>query len=333
MRRAETNSSSGLCSWLFYKAEGGGKTDGTPELLRKNRIAGAVTGGSDSNPRINAARLAVLLLCFTVVPGVFIPSQTVIVQRVGRISPVLQVASIPSNRPFDYILIILMENKNFSQINGSPSAPYLNQLAHNYSLATRYTACDHPSLPNYMCLTGGNNYFSGQDCAPTSCTTSNASLVDRIESSGLTWKAYIEDIPSPCYKGAKGNYTYATNPFIYYTSIGNNSTRCAAHDIPANSGGEGLPDDYLVNDLGSTITASNYMFLNPNLCDNMHSCSISRGDNYLSELVPVILNSYIFRTQKAALLVTFDEGYGLYPNDHVYTVWAGSAVKRHYVTS
>ena len=76
-----------------------------------------------------------------------------------------------------------MENENFNQISGSSSAPYLNQLAYNYSLATQYSACDHPSLPNYMCLTGGNNYFSGTNCSPVgSCTTGNSSIGKRKSS-------------------------------------------------------------------------------------------------------------------------------------------------------
>src|SRR2546425_2368822 len=98
-------------------------------------------------------------------PGFLFSTQTSTERHLVHYSATSQ-ASPPSNRPFDYILIILMENKNFSQINGSASAPYLNQLAHNYSLATQYTACDHPSLPNYMCLTGGNNYFTGTNCRP-----------------------------------------------------------------------------------------------------------------------------------------------------------------------
>src|SRR6266487_6597653 len=133
-------------------------------------------------------------------------------QGLGGIEAGLRVG----NASFDYLVIIVMENKNFNQINGSTSAPYLNELALNYSLATDYTGCDHPSLPNYMCLTGGNNYFSGLDCSPSgSCTTSNSSIVDVIESAGLTWRAYMEDMPSPCYKSSSGNYTTLTNPFIF----------------------------------------------------------------------------------------------------------------------
>jgi len=284
--------------------------------------------------KVPAEGLAIVFLCFIALPGFLLPSQYQTRPGAEDFSARFAVSSsVVTDRPFDYVLIIMMENKNFSQINDSASAPYLNQLARNYSLATRYTACDHPSLPNYMCLTGGNNYFTGTDCAPTSCTTSNPSIADRIENVGLSWRAYFEDMPSPCYKGALGNYTYATNPFIYYASIGGNSTRCRAHDVPANSGGKGLPDDNLVKDLGSTSTASNYMFLSPNICDNMHSCSILRGDDYLKQLIPLILDSYIFRVEKAALLITFDEGYGIYPTDYVYTVWAGSTVKTHYESS
>ena len=293
-----------------------------------------MTGGSDSNLRVYAARIAVLLLCLTLVLGAFFTSKTTTVQHIGRIPTNLKAASPPSYRPFDYILIIVMENENFNQISGSSSAPYLNQLAQNYSLATQYSACDHPSLPNYMCLTGGNNYFSGTNCSPLgSCTTGNSSIVDRIESAGLTWRAYMEDMPSPCYKSGFGNYTFLTNPFIFYQSIGTNSTRCASHVVPANSGGKGLPDDNLINALGSTSTASNYMWLTPNLCNNMHNCSISNGDNYLSKLVPLILNSYIFKTQKAVLFITFDEGYEHYPADYVYTVWAEPAARTYYLSS
>ncbi|OLD02507.1 MAG: hypothetical protein AUJ07_08535 [Crenarchaeota archaeon 13_1_40CM_3_53_5] len=284
--------------------------------------------------KILVVGLPILLLALVLPPTSFFPIQTLTSNHAHVKVVGFRLTVLPVNRPFDYILIIVMENKNFSQINGSSSAPYLNQLASNYSLAMQYTACDHPSLPNYMCLTGGSNYFSGNDCSPVGyCTTSNSSIVDRVESAGLTWRAYMEDMPSPCYKSAAGNYTFLTNPFVFYTQIAGNSTRCAGHVIPANSGGTGLPDDNLVNALGSTSTASNYMWLTPNLCDNMHNCSIGRGDNYLSKLVPLILNSYIFKTQNAALFITFDEGYGRYPRDYVYTVWAGPAVKTRYQAS
>jgi len=85
----------------------------------------------------------------------------------------------------------------------------------------------------------------------------------------------------------------------------------------------------LIADLQSTSTASNYMWYTPNECNDMHECSIGTGDRYLAALVPQILQSPVFRTTRAALLVTFDQAYG-YP---IYTVWAGPVAKTGFVSS
>jgi hypothetical protein len=38
------------------------------------------------------------------------------------------------------VMVIVAENKTYGQIIGSCNAPYLNQLANSYVLATNYTA-------------------------------------------------------------------------------------------------------------------------------------------------------------------------------------------------
>src|SRR5207247_1913445 len=77
-------------------------------------------------------------------------------------------------------------------------------------------------------------------------------------------------------------------------------TRCA-RIVPA-----GAADSALINDLASTTTASNYMWLTPNKCNDMHSCPIGTGDAYLADLVQRILSSPVFTSERAALLITFD---------------------------
>jgi len=77
------------------------------------------------------------------------------------------------------------------------------------------------------------------------------------------------------------------------------------------------------------------MWLTPNLCNDIHDCTVSTGDTYLSQVVPNILNSSLFTHQKAALFITFDEGNGYCPIngsslDCVYTVWAGAVVKTNF---
>ena len=243
------------------------------------------------------------------------------------------IASVPpSASPFDYLVVILMENKNFNAISGN--APYLNQLASSYSLATNYVALDHPSLPNYLALTAASTFgCSGYDGSPNSnsCTATawgSQNIIDRIESAGLTWKAYMESMPSNCYNQNSGTYVVRHDPFVYYSDIATNQTRCN-RIVPTTS----PTDAELINDLGSSSTASNFMWLTPNLCDDMHDCSIATGDTYLSQVVPKILRSNIFQTQKAALLITFDEGTTNSGPDYVYTVWAGPVVKRSYQSS
>ncbi len=250
---------------------------------------------------------------------------------------------------FNYVVIILMENHplNYSTfptgIIGNPSAPFITSFAKNYSLATDYFALSDGSLPNYIALTSANVTSVNPDCmAPgPGCSTNSLNIVDRIESSGRTWKAYMEDYSGGCNGTGTPLYLAFHNPFVFYTDITSNSTRCG-RIVSANLGHSGLPDNQLIADLNSTVTASNYMWLTPNGCDSSHdnlnsTCSpdlVANGDTYLSQLVPQILKSTIFRTQRAGLFIVFDEptacGYNQCP---VPAIWSGPIIKPKYTSN
>ena len=247
---------------------------------------------------------------------------------------------------FNYVVIILMENHplNYSTdptgIIGNPSAPFLTSLAKNYGLATNYFALADSSLPNYIALTCANVTSVNPDCvAPgPGCSTNTLNIVDRIEGSGRTWKAYMEDYSGGCNGTGTPLYLPFHNPFIFYTDITSNSTRCG-RIVSANPGHSGLPDRQLISDLNSTVTASNYMGLTPNGCDIAHdningACStdlVANGDSYLSQLVPQILNSTIFQTQKAGLFIVFDEPTAC--ACPVAAIWSGTIVKPKYTSN
>ena len=219
----------------------------------------------------------------------------------------------------NHVVIIMMENHplNVSAccggtdgIIGNSAAPYITQLARNNSLAENYLALVPGSLPNYLATTGGFT-FNNVTCVaanspPSSCSISASNIVDRIEVSGRTWKAYMEDYTGGCFGANVGTYDYFHNPFPYFTDVQSNATRCNLI-VSANPGHVGLPDTQLLSDLNSTSTAPNYVWLTPNENDNMHSSSISAGDTYLSVLVPEILNSAVFMTENAALFIVWDE--------------------------
>ncbi len=218
-----------------------------------------------------------------------------------------------------------MENHGLSDIIGSTSAPYMNTLATTYGLATQYTAVDHPSEPNYVALFGGDTFGivgDGNCC----WKVNQPNLVDRLESAGLTWRAFAEDASGSGTCGFNPPRSSDHFPFMDYKDM-NTPARCANMQTTASSA-----DSEFLATLNSQ-TPTNLTWLTPNDCNNKHDCSIATGDMYLAGLVPKILTSTMFTTQKAGLFVVFDEGNGSYPSDYVYAVWAGSAVKKAYSSS
>ena len=244
----------------------------------------------------------------------------------------------PNSLYFDYVVTVVLENQGINNTYGahcSGNCSYIIQLSNTYGIAQNYSAVGHPSLPNYLAMTSGGNYDAppfDRDCFPQSngCFVSAPNIIDSIDSSGRTWRAYMEDYTGGgCSHTGTLFYTNQHNPFVYYTDINNNATRCS-RIVDANPGGSGylsLPTQFL-SDLNSISTASNYMWLTPNLCNDGHDLcaplnnTVSQQNQYLSLLVPRILNSMIFRTQRAALFVVWDES-ATTKNNIVTAIWAG----------
>jgi len=202
-------------------------------------------------------------------------------------------AAVPT---FSHIFVIVMENHEYGAVIGNADAPYVNGLAAMYGLATNYYAASHPSLPNYFALTGGSTFGVASDC--TTCYVNATNVADQVETSGRSWKAYMEDMPTPCYLGTwSGNYAMKHNPFIYYTDIRNNPTRCAAHVVPFTQFGVDM----------SSGQVPNFVWITPNMCNDTHDCPVSTGDAWLGNVVPRITASAAFRNG-GVLFITWDEG-------------------------
>jgi hypothetical protein len=195
---------------------------------------------------------------------------------------------------FSHVFVIVFENHEYGEVIGNPSAPYFNALAHSYGLGAGYDGVTHPSLPNYMALTGGNTVFTN-DCQ--GCTTTASSIVDQVEQSGRTWRAYMETMPEPCTTSDSGDYAQKHNPFVHYTRILNDTRRCQTNVIPKTP---------LLGHLQRGDIA-NYTWITPNLCNDMHSCSVATGDTWLKKYVPAILASPAWDAN-SVIFVVFDEG-------------------------
>jgi len=197
---------------------------------------------------------------------------------------------------FSHVFVIVMENREYSSIVGSTSAPYLNSLIDKYGLATQYYGVTHPSEPNYLALFSGSTHGITDDgrhdiAAPN--------LVDELSAKGKSWKVFAENVPLNCYTGSSANggedgsgtYVRKHEPAISFTDISHNASRCAR-----------------ITDLTHfSPSAASFELIVPNLCHDMHDCSTATGDAFLKGIVPTILSSNAWQ-QGGVLFITWDEG-------------------------
>src|SRR5436309_2750679 len=273
------------------------------------------------------------------------------VSHIGKSAGATTQASTTAGTYFDHVVVVIMEDHGIQEICGSSPPPcqstmgaqYMAGLANSYAIGSQYLGVTHYSQADYLAMLGGTT----DNCSSAGCPWpfNGPNLVDRLEASGLTWKGYMENqnMASGCDLSYHQPYTPEHNPFVGFTDIVNSPTRCS-QIVLANPSGCSVTVCPLINDLNSG-SAPNFMWLTPNNCDNMHgftgicAASVSFGDGYLSSLVPNILKSTTFTTQRSALFVVFDEGNGYCPlnqsttEDCVYAVWAGPLAKANYGTT
>jgi len=66
---------------------------------------------------------------------------------------------IPAGVPrLEHVFVIMMENHGYAQIAGNANAPFINAYMKSSNLATNYFGVAHPSLTNYLEITGGSNF-------------------------------------------------------------------------------------------------------------------------------------------------------------------------------
>src|SRR4051812_24284021 len=199
-------------------------------------------------------------------------------------------------RPFPHparVAVIVLENRSYAEVIGSPSAPYLNALARHYALATRYYAITHPSLPNYIALTGGSEFEITRDCA--NCDAPGPNLVGQLDQAGISWKAYFEDIDANGHPGPlTHHYNPHYNPFVYYESV-----RGVARDRARVVGFRRLYGDLA----GRTLPR--FSWVAPGIHHDGHNSTLRAADRFAAALVPRLLREL---GPNGVLYLTWDEG-------------------------
>ncbi len=190
------------------------------------------------------------------------------------------------------VAVYVLENKGYDQVIGSPDAPYLNSLARRYGLATRYYAIAHPSLPNYIALTGGSVGEVTGNC--TGCDTPGPNLVGQLDAAGLSWKAYFEELTSSRRPGkSTQSYNPHYNPFVYYEAV-----RGTPKDRSRVVGFDGLRSELNRGQM------PDFTWIAPGVRHDGHNSSLRTADRYASRLVPQVIRAL---EPNGVLYLTWDE--------------------------
>lgn len=212
----------------------------------------------------------------------------------------------------DHIAIMMLENHSDQTVIGNPNAPKITALAHNYAFAAKYYGVTHPSLPNYIAITSGNNWYSNSD-DPTQ-RFDHVNIIDQLEARHISWKAYMESMPSAGYSENyyvsdpdNALYVIRHNPFALYKDVYTNPARMRKI----------VPLGQLTKDLASGKLPQ-YMWISPNICNDMHgmpgkACPYS-ADVLLHKLTDDFVQTWVDRiqhskgwTRNSVIFVVFDE--------------------------
>ncbi len=299
-------------------------------------------------------------------------------------APDLTSSSTAASGP-DHVFVIMMENHGYEQVVGNTAdAPYITSLARTANVATNYHGVTHPSLPNYLATVSGSfqgiwdDCKAGADvtCAPeefvpgsgdatdTAALTpqqyasasatphlfSGRTIIDQVEASGRTWKAYMQSMPSPGFQGEYAPtingtsvklYAQKHNPFMYFSDINAPGNPRLQNIVPFES--------QFSNDL-VTGNVANFTWISPDQCHDMHGMSASSaalvglpqcgypatgldhgaiqlGDTFVHDTVNAITASKTWKTTRSSIVLVWDENdYSGYSGGPGSPVGASSAV-------
>jgi phosphatidylinositol-3-phosphatase len=205
-----------------------------------------------------------------------------------------------------HTVVVVFENHPYSDIIGAHRAGYINSLARKGALFTASFAVSHPSEPNYLALFSGSTHGITSDQCPTSLHAPN--LASDLAATGFSFAGYSEGLPAPgSFACQAGEYARKHVPWTDFSNIQ------AAANQPFSQ--------FAAGGYARLPTVS---FVIPNLCHDMHDCSVATGDAWLR----AHLRGYVSwaMTHDSLLIVTWDEDDGFHSN-HIATIFIGPQVR------
>ncbi|MEY2524582.1 MAG: phosphatidylinositol-3-phosphatase [Ilumatobacteraceae bacterium] len=192
-----------------------------------------------------------------------------------------------------------MENKDSNEVFDSQDAPFMRRLAELCGTASNYVDHGiHPSLPNYIAATSGGTQGVADDDFPDAHPLRADNIFRQVRAIGKVSKSYEEAMPGKCMLQSTNRYAVKHNPAAYFVD-GDDRTACQRDNVAF---------DQFATDLASGLPA--FSLITPDICNDMHDCSVAIGDAWLQEVVTSITDSASYDGGRTAIFIVFDESEG-----------------------
>ena len=151
-------------------------------------------------------------------------------------------------------------------------------------------------------------------------------MVDLLNTKGISWAEYQQDIPSTGFQGGSFSnnqndlaYVRKHNPLILFDSITNNATALSL--IKSFSG---FDDDLKAQ------TLPQWAFFTPNMTNDGHDTSLAYGASWGRRFISELMDNQYFWND-TLILLTFDETETYSKPNRVFSILVGGAISQHLV--
>jgi acid phosphatase len=192
----------------------------------------------------------------------------------------------------DKLLVFVVENHSLDAMRRE--MPFTFGLAQRYGYATSYRAISHPSLPNYLAMTGGDTYGVSDDKDPSVHPVPATSVFGQALAAGRTAKTYAEGMDRTCRTTNLGRYAVRHNPWTYHVA---ERAACARFDLPLTALAGDVARGRLPN-AGLVV---------PDTCHDAHDCPAVVADRWLRTELDLVMSGRDWRSGRLGIVITADE--------------------------
>jgi hypothetical protein len=238
--------------------------------------------------------------------------------------------ALKQGKHFDRVLIIVLENQNYSS---AMKDKFLADLASKGASFSNFKNLYHPSYPNYLAMIGGSSYGIKSDTQRDfPDDREHRTIADVLE-----WRNYAEDYPAkptdakPFLGDDRGKYARKHVPFLSFRKIQSESFHNVVSVDPKNPNNSFVTDiqNFRRDPKGHPLPR--YMFYSPNLDNDGHDPSsnpprgLEQGSYWLKNFFQTWFP--LDQMKGTLVVVTFDESEHDESLDRIYTVFLGDMVK------